>query len=143
MFTSDIIVSTYNLTIALPQPNQTLTHNPPLPQPNLNLNFWLGVIYYALSLPSLPSLSRLSLPSRKLAIYSKTSKVMLILTLTLLIARFKFTNHLNLNLSLNLYLNININLNLNLNVNLNLNRSISINVYSNFTNTRILSLPKK
>ena len=81
-------------------------------------------------MPLLVSLVSL-VSSRKLSIYSKTSKTILILTLTLLNARFKVTDHQKLNLNLNFNLNLNPNLNLNLNLNLNF--------YSNFINTRILS----
>ena len=70
--------------IALPQPQPTLPH--PYPNPTLTLTFWLGVSYYALSLSRLVS-SLVS--SRQLAIYSKTSITMIMLTLTLLIGRLK------------------------------------------------------
>ena len=122
-------------TIALPQPNLNLnpTSTPPLPQPNLNLSLLVGGELLCLVPSRLVShlVSRL-ISSCKLSIYSETSKTILILTLTLLNARFKVTDHQKLNLNLNFNLNLNPNLNLNLNINLNF--------YSNFINTRILSL---
>ena len=68
-------------------------------------------------MPCLPSLP--VYPSRRLAIYSKTSKTRFILTLTLSTPKFKVTDHQKLNLNLNLSLNLNLNINLNLNQNLN------------------------
>ena len=72
----------------------------------------------------MPCLSRLPVstrlyPSRRLAIYSKTSITRFILTLTLSTQKFKVTDHQKLNLHLNLNLNVNLNLNLNLNQSLN------------------------
>ena len=109
-------------TIKLPQPNPTSTFTPPPPQPNLNPNFLVGG--ELLCLASLPSLSHLY--CHKLAIFSKNSITLLMLTLHLLIPYLNFTDCENLNLNLNLNLKLDLNPNLYLNVNLYLNITLTV-----------------
>ena len=66
------LVHVFLINLKLHYPNLTLTQTPPLPKPNLYLNFWLGVSYYALSpISRLLSLSSRLIYHLKLAIYSK------------------------------------------------------------------------